>query len=54
MAYAWADIVLFVLLLGALWYALFWLYRWWATRRERRENADIIRQIENGLNKHKR
>lgn len=54
MPYALADIVLFFLLLGALWYALFWLYRRWATRRERQEKADIIRQIENGLNKNKR
>jgi uncharacterized protein YggT (Ycf19 family) len=51
MSYAWADILLFILLLAGLWFVLFRLYIWWATRRERRENDEIIRQIENGLNK---
>ena len=51
MGYAFADIVLFIMLLVGLWFAVFSLYRWWARRRERRENAQIIRMIENGLNK---
>ncbi len=54
MGYALADILLFVMLLIGLWLVLFWLYRWWARRREQQENAQIIRMIENGLNKDKK
>lgn len=54
MPYAIADIVLFLMLLAGLWLAMFSLYRWWARRRERSENADLIKQIENGLNKDKK
>ncbi|MBI1801844.1 MAG: hypothetical protein HY259_08380 [Chloroflexi bacterium] len=51
MAYAVADILLFILLLAGLWLALFYGYRWLERRRERQENAQLIRMLENGLNK---
>ena len=54
MPYALADIILFLLLLAGLWFALYRLYVWWATRGERREKDDIIRQIEDGMNKPRR
>ena len=47
---AYADIVLFALVLAVLWYGLFRLYVWLATRHERQENAELIRQIESKLN----
>jgi hypothetical protein len=50
MPIAYADVLLFVLVVAALWYGLFRLYAWLATRHERRENAELIRQIESKLN----
>jgi hypothetical protein len=47
---AYADIVLFALVLAVLWYGLFRLYVWLAKRHERQENAELIRQIESKLN----
>jgi hypothetical protein len=47
---AYADIVLFLLVVGVLWYGLYRLYAWLATRHERQENAELIRQIESKLN----
>ncbi len=54
MAYAVADILVFLMLMAGLWLALYSVVRWFARRRERRENADLIKQIENGLNKDKK
>ena len=54
MAYALPDILLFILLLVLLWLALFAVARWWAGRGRRRESRELIRQIENGLNKKNR
>lgn len=51
MAYAIADVLVFIMLLAGLWLALFYLYRWFAGRHERQESEQLIRQIENGLNK---
>ena len=47
---AYADIVLFALAVMVMWYGLYRLYLWFATRHERQENAELIRQIESKLN----
>ena len=49
-----ADLLLLFVLLAILWVVLYRLYDWWARRRERRDDADLINEIENGLNKDKR
>jgi len=54
MAYALPDIILFALILTALWLVLYALVRWFVLRRQRRENQELIKQIENGLNKKNR
>ncbi len=54
MAYALPDILLFILILALLWFALYSLARWFVRRRERRESQELIKQIENGLNKKSR
>ena len=51
MPYALPDILLFILLLVGLWFALYSVVRWWLQRGRRRESDQLIKQIENGLNK---
>ena len=51
MAYTIADILVFISLLIVLWLVLYRLVLWWSRRRERTENDDIIRSVEEQLNK---
>jgi hypothetical protein len=51
MAYAVADVLVFVGLLGVLWFVLYRLVTWWSRRHERNENDDLIRSVEEQLNK---
>lgn len=51
MAYTIAEVLLFISLLVMLWFALYRLVGWWAQRRQRNENNDLIRSVEEQLNK---